>query len=124
MDQDWDTVVFNKKKTTEQARRDGETHAVRRMKGDRPSSNFANDFDPETAATPTISNLSLSSAMQKARSAKGLTQAQLNQECNLPKNTIRDYESGKAVYNAAQVNRIARHLGVTLPRPRKTKVTK
>ena len=123
MDQDWDTVVFNKKKTTEQARRDGETQAVRRMKGDRPSSNFTNDFDPETAATPTTSNLSLSSAMQKARSAKGLTQAQLNQECNLPKNTIRDYESGKAVYNAAQVNRIARHLGVTLPRPRKAKVT-
>ena len=80
---------------------------------------MTDDFDPETAAVPKKTTYSLSTSMRNARNAKGITQSKLDQTLNLPKNTVQNYESGKAVYNSAHVNKIARYLGVTLPRPKK-----
>jgi ribosome-binding protein aMBF1 (putative translation factor) len=85
------------------------------------SKSITDDFDPETAAIPKTTTHSLSTAMRNARNVKGITQSKLDQALNLPKNTVQNYESGKAVYNPAHINKIARYLGVVLPRPKKTK---
>lgn len=111
--QDWETVVL-KKQTAPKSK--GPNRTVSRAVTD--------DFDPETAPPPTWSNHTLGAAIQQARTAKGMKQAELDQACNLPKNTTSQYESGKAVYNAGEVNKIARTLGVTLPRPTKAKAGK
>lgn len=82
------------------------------------SKSMTDDFDPETAAIPKTTTYTLSTAMKNARNAKGITQSKLDQALNLPKNTVQNYESGKAVYNPEHVNKIARYLGTTIPRPK------
>ena len=82
---------------------------------------MTDDFDPETAAIPKTTTYSLSTSIRNARNAKGITQSKLDQALNLPKNTVQNYESGKAVYKPAEINKIALYLGVVLPRPKKTK---
>lgn len=56
-------------------------------------------------------------AIQQARSAKKLTQDQLDQQCSFPKGTIKSYENGTAIVNGAQLQRINRVLGINLKKP-------
>ena len=73
-------------------------------------------LDNSTSASKqnTVS-LSFSRALQKARLQKKLTQAQLAQAVNVTPKVIQEYESGKAVPNGNQINRINQQLGVSLP---------
>jgi len=48
--------------------------------------------------------------LQQARSSVGLTQKQLSQRVNLPVSVINDIETGKAIYNHQQINKIKRFL--------------
>lgn len=83
------------------------------------------DFDPENAPSVVYTSNDLSSSIKTARNIKlmpsgeVMTQAELDKACGLPKNTVRDYENGTATYNAEHINKIARVLGVNLPRPKK-----
>ncbi len=52
--------------------------------------------------------------MIRARTAKGMTQVQLNTACAFPLNTIRDIENGKLCPTPAQMNSIKRVLGVIM----------
>ena len=125
--QDWKPVVLRRNKTKDEMKRDGSLSTVKRTGN--PNSHgssllgakAANDFDPENIQKIVTSNQDLGKAIQKARTAKGWKQLELDQKCNLPKNTCQTYENGKAVYNAQHVNKMARILGVTLPRPNKKK---
>merc|ERR1712146_59090 len=56
-------------------------------------------------------------AIQKARTAKGLSQKQLAQQLNMQPQVINEYESGKAIPNNAIIAKIERALGAKLPRP-------
>ena len=53
-------------------------------------------------------------AIIQGRLAKKMTQDQLNATCNLPPKTINMIEAGKAQPSGAQLNSIARALGVVL----------
>jgi ribosome-binding protein aMBF1 (putative translation factor) len=52
--------------------------------------------------------------MIRARTAKGMTQVQLNTACAFPLHTIRDIENGKLCPTSAQMNVIKRVLGVVM----------
>ena len=55
-------------------------------------------------------------AIQKGRTAKGLTQKQLATQLNMQPAVINEYESGKAVPNNAVIAKIEKALGCKLPR--------
>ena len=117
-DQDWEPVILRKPGAEKK------TETVRKTTGSNVrtihvSSKSANNFDPENMEKPKMTNTSLGKAIQTARMQKKMTQKDLDRQCNLPKNTVQDYENDKAVYVPAQVNAMARVLGVTLPRPKK-----
>ena len=48
--------------------------------------------------------------IQQSRSSKGLTQKQLANQINIPLQKISEIESGKAIYNAKDINKIKRFL--------------
>ncbi len=50
--------------------------------------------------------------IQQGRTSKGLTQKQLANSVNLPQSIINEIESGKAIYNHVQINKIKRVLGI------------
>ena len=50
--------------------------------------------------------------IQQGRSSKGLTQKQLANNINLPQQKISDIESGRAIYNAKDINKIKRYLRI------------
>ena len=52
--------------------------------------------------------------IQKARLAKGLTQEQLANKCNMPVATVRSYENGTAIPLAHQLSKLRKVLGVPL----------
>ena len=54
----------------------------------------------------------LRSLIQKGRCSKGLTQKELANRINLPASVINDIESGKAIYNHVQINKIKRFLNI------------
>lgn len=62
---------------------------------------------------PTPSH-SLAIQIQQARTAKKMTQDQLNTACNFPKGTVSLYENGKAIVNNTQLQTMSKQLGVTL----------
>merc|ERR1711865_1053334 len=55
-------------------------------------------------------------ALQQARLAKKMSQAQLAQQINEKGTVINEYEGGKAIPNGALINKLNRALGVRLPR--------
>ena len=57
-------------------------------------------------------NLELRQNIQKGRSSKGLTQKQLANSINMPLQKIQEIESGKAIYNGNDINRIKRFLKI------------
>lgn len=52
--------------------------------------------------------------MIRVRTAKGMTQVQLNTACAFPLHTIRDIENGKLCPSPAQMNVLTRVLGVVM----------
>jgi ribosome-binding protein aMBF1 (putative translation factor) len=61
-------------------------------------------------------SLELRQTIQKARCAKSLTQKQLSNNINLNVQIISDIESGKALYNARDINKIVRYLKIKIPK--------
>lgn len=78
-----------------------------------------NEFDPDRPSKVKVSNRTLANAIQKARTEKKMSQTDVDNACNFPKNTVRNYENCKAVINPNQLNKLNRLFGVKLPRPRK-----
>lgn len=100
--QDWKPVIWKK-----QIKSSSFTHHVQ---GHSKVKNFDSD-DPEP---PKKMSHSVKIQIQKARSAKKLTQKQLANMINLPVQTISDYESGKAIPNRQILSKIGKILGINL----------
>ena len=77
--QDWEPVIFNK------------TNKEVKKKQDNSSNSYTTDDIPET--TPKIS-LSNSLLIQKGRSVKKFTQAQVAKQLNIDVNLYKKYENG------------------------------
>jgi len=58
-------------------------------------------------------------AMQRARTAAEMSQADLARRVNEKQSVINDYESGRAVPNSALISKIEKALNCHLPRPAK-----
>merc|ERR1712187_896937 len=73
------------------------------------------DENHETFRHETVSH-DFKLALQQARLAKKMTQAQLATAINEKSTVINEYESGKAIPNGAIINKLNRALGVRLPK--------
>ena len=139
MGQDWNTVSFGtrpqsaasshqKQQTLRDAQRTGgqiETtakHGGGKNSGLSAAAVEANRLDADTgegshAKVPTELKL----ALQKARTAKGITQKQLATQLNMQPQIVNEYESGKAIPNNAIIAKFEKALGCKLPRVAKPK---
>lgn len=67
----------------------------------------------EQLAVPTISyNFQLQ--LRQARQQKGWTQKQLANECQLPENTIKNYENGTIIPNYQDIQKMSKSLDIIL----------
>ena len=99
--QDWETVRFTKNisSSTDKNKQNNQKK-------------YVEDGD-EVEKKPTIS-LSNSKLIQKARTAKKMTQQQLAQKINKDQKTIQLYESGKTAPDYAVMCKIEKALGIKL----------
>jgi len=128
-DQDWKPVVIRKNNTgkpkTEQgiaaAREQGTLETQKKFlagsnKAHAPPTN-AQKLDAETEDFKHVRvTLEFKLALQKARTAKKMTQAQLAQAVNVKQSVINEYESGKAIPDPALISKLNRALGAALPK--------
>jgi putative transcription factor len=109
-DQDWMPVVMKKRKTpaTGSSSYTSANHGA--------GSAHLRAVEAADVPLPPPKRLSAAGKMAiiQGRLAKKWTQDQLNATCNLPPKTINMIEAGKAQPSGAQLNSIARALGVVL----------
>jgi ribosome-binding protein aMBF1 (putative translation factor) len=84
----------------------------------RPTSSVKVSYDTEGNEVTTIKTVSRSMAqfVSKSRIEKGMTQSDLGKKSNLDTKTISEIERGGCPYNAGHINKIAKALGVNIPR--------
>ena len=103
--QDWNDIVVRKKyeKTITNAKKvDNATQKL--ISVEKKADNDILKHDKIT--------LELRQNIQKGRGSKGLTQKQLANNINMPLQKIQEIESGKAIYNGQDINRIKRFLKI------------
>ena len=103
--QDWNDIVVRKKyeKTITNAKKvDNATQKL--ISVEKKADNDILKHDKIT--------LELRQNIQKGRGSKGLTQKQLANNINMPLQKIQEIESGKAIYNGKDINRIKRFLKI------------
>ena len=106
--QDWETRVLRKNvKSTEHK------PAV-----SRPASAAKISYDEEGNEVIKLKTVSheMAQFITKARNEKGLKQIDLAKQANLDSKTVAEIERGGCVYNATHINKIAKALGVNIPR--------
>lgn len=99
---DWNTVVFNKPKTTTKVRGNPAAQHNRKL------------ADETENMTVEKVSFGLSKAIEKGRAAKGWTRKQLASQINVTVGVITDYETGKAVPNGQMLQKLSRALGIPL----------
>lgn len=98
--QDWEPVVFRKKKVDETIPK--VVHGIRKVEQNRES--FEHKHVPKE----------LADRIQKKRIELKLTQAQLAQKINERPSVVNDIENCRGVYNHVHVNKILKTLNLTL----------
>jgi putative transcription factor len=109
-DQDWTPVVVKRRKTAA-------TGAAGYQSQNRGAgSSHLRIVEESDVPLPPAKRLSAAgkTAIIQGRLAKKWSQEQLNKECNLPPGIINAIEAGRAQPSGAQLNAIARVLGVVL----------
>ena len=134
--QDWNTITFTgnvgKAKKGERAvqdahRKGNEVETIRKNVG---NSNRAPAVNMRKLAEETdVVHLAelpheFRMAMQKARVASNLSQADLAKRINEKQSVVNDYENGRAVPNPQVIVKIERALNCRLPRPPKERKAK
>lgn len=99
--QEWEPVVFQKKKPNEERKR---PPPVSEKKVEKNLEEFRHKTIPKN----------ISEAISKKRIELRMTQAQLAQKINERPSVVNDIERGTVVYNHVHVNKILRALGLTL----------
>ena len=118
--QDWTPVVLTKPKSVEQQLRDGTaTKIIKDKQGAAKNTQVTSDISAKKLEENEIGHhqtpsRTLAIQIQQARTAKKITQEQLNIACNFPKGTVTLYENGKAIINSSELQTMSKHLGVTL----------
>ena len=105
--QDWEPVILNKNKPT------GEKNIVEKKEKEQ---NVIKTDDLGNAIGLKKITKEMSKCIIEARISKKITQDQLAQLCCLDKKIINDIEKGDYVYNANNINKISRVLGIKIER--------
>ena len=120
-DQDWNDVVWRKNKSSKNSiHNDKDAPAPITVKkyqqknNNKPTTNMKKlEEDTENLAVERVSN-DIKVEIQKARTAKKLTQKQLATMINERQDVIQSYENGKAIPNQQVLNKLRRALGIRL----------
>ncbi len=118
--QDWTPVTIGKPKSVEQQLKAGTlVKDIKEKQGAAKNTQTVSDInarklEQEEIGHHKVPSHSLQIQIQQARTAKKLTQDQLNTLCCFPKGTVASYENGKAIINSQQLQTMSKHLGVTL----------
>jgi putative transcription factor len=103
--QDWSTITLNKKpKPTNKVSTRISTDAQKQNK-------IEKKVDEDDLKHKKIDN-DLRVKIIQTRNSRGLNQKQLANKVNFPVSVISDIESGKAIYNDKQINKIKRFLKI------------
>ena len=102
--QDWTTIVVNKNK-------DKEKVDLKKKVIDSKANKIEKQVEEDDLKHKKITS-ELRQLIIKGRVANKLTQKELSQKCNFPVHIINDIETGKAIYNHIQINKIKRILKV------------
>lgn len=125
--QDWDPLVIRRvHKSTDEKLKAGELTKVPKSQAPNSkasvlSKSVLNDFDPENVTKPATSTREIGLAIQQARMAKSMSQADLDKKCSFPKGTVQAYENGTAIANNAVIAKMETALDARLPRLPKKK---
>ena len=107
--QDWNTVSWNRP-----ARPQG-PNGSHPVPGRSRKEKKLRDLDRADEAQPVAKcSLAVSAMIQKGRTAKKMTQAQLAKQVNISPKVLQSYENGKASPEPALLNKLSRALGVKL----------
>ena len=99
--QDWEPVVFRKKKV-EEKKPHFQANSIKKL--DENKESFEHKKIPKA----------LADAVKSARVSKGLTQDQLAKNINERPCVVNDIENARGVYDHTKINKLLRALGLTL----------
>ncbi len=105
--QDWTPVVF--KKSSKETKADGPKVIHTQAK-------ITLDEDGQEVVKIKLVSKEMARVVIDARTALKLSQKELGVKCNLDSKIINEVERSGCVYNADHLNKIARALGVKIPR--------
>jgi ribosome-binding protein aMBF1 (putative translation factor) len=105
--QDWTPVVF--KKSSKETKSDAP-----KVIHTQPKINL--DEDGQEVIKLKLVTKEMARVVIDARTSQKLSQKELGVKCNLDSKIINEIERGGCVYNADHLNKIARALGVKIPR--------
>jgi ribosome-binding protein aMBF1 (putative translation factor) len=105
--QDWTPVVF--KKSSKETKADGPKVIHTQAK-------ITLDEDGQEVVKLKLVSKEMARVVINARTALKLSQKELGVKCNLDSKIINEIERSGCVYNADHLNKIARALGVKIPR--------
>ena len=111
---DGPSIVFGKKSGGGGGGQGGNSGASTSAKGQAGMTMAALDNSEETSHVSVSSDLK--QALMKARTAKGMTQKQLDQACVFSAGTVNKYETAKIVPNNEQIAKMSKALATQLPR--------
>lgn len=113
--QDWETTIIKKRSSTVPVTKRG---SFKPQSNQQQIKNTVQKiFDPnnpdEPEVKPVLIERDFGLAIQKARTAKGLTQKELANALSIPVSVINDYEKGTGVRNGNYVSKIKKYLSIT-----------
>ena len=116
--QDWTTVTLKKKNNkpktnTNESSIPVSQHINKQNKSNVNSAIIERKMDEGTFELPKVTH-NLQQQLQKARQEKSMTQKELANKCNLTESTVKSYESGKAVPNQSDIDKMSKALGIRL----------
>ena len=104
--QDWTTIVVNKNKNKDKEKVDLKKKVI-----DSKANKIEKQVEDDDLKHKKITS-ELRQLIIKGRVTNKLTQKELSQKCNFPVQIINDIETGKAIYNHVQINKIKRILKI------------
>ena len=110
--QDWKPVVLTKTIKVEKPKEVSSKPFI--SKSNQPNIKISEDGE-ETIKVKKVSS-SMAQIVIQARAAKNIKQTDLAKQCNFDTSIIANIEKGGCIYNAEHFNKIAKILGVKIPR--------
>ena len=107
--QDWKQVIINTQNKSKQT--NNKTNVKKLDNNTQKLMKIEKKADNDELKHERISN-KLRTQIIQVRNSKNLTQKQLANSINMPLQKISDIESGKAIYNAKDINKIKRYLKI------------